>query len=79
MLYVSSVLLLVSIPLMAMKKKAGWYIATSTALATAFVSIQGFLVRNSTEWPQGGMLSLLLFVILLLPVFKKFFIEEGEW
>jgi len=79
MLYVSSVLLLVSIPLMAMKKKAGWYIATSTALATAFVSIQGFLVRNSTEWLQGGILSLLLFVILLLPVFKKFFIEEGEW
>ncbi len=79
MLYVSSVLLIVAIPLMAMKKKAGWYIATSTALATAFVSVQGFIVRNSMEWLQGGMLSLLLFVILILPFFKKFFIEEGEW
>ncbi len=80
MLYVSSVLLIVAIPLMAMKKKAGWYIATSTALATAFVSVQGFVVRNSMEWLQGGMLSLLLFVVLMLPVFKKFFLAEGdEW
>jgi hypothetical protein len=75
LLYISSVLLIVSIPLMAMKKKVGWYIATSTALATAFVSIQGFFVRNSTEWLQGGMLS----AILIAPPFKKFFIEEGEW
>ena len=79
LLYVSSVLLLIAIPLMAMKNKAGWYIATSTALATAVVSIQGFIVRHSMEWLQGGMLSLLLLVILLIPVFKNFFIEEGEW
>ncbi len=79
MLYISSALLIISIPLMAMKKKAGWYIATSTALATAFVSVQGFFVRHSTEWLQGGMLSALLFVILIIPVFKNFFIEEGEW
>jgi len=79
LLYISSVLLIVSIPLMAMKKKVGWYIATSTALATAFVSIQGFFVRNSTEWLQGGMLSALLFIILIAPPFKKFFIEKGEW
>ncbi len=78
LLYVSSVLLLVAIPLVAMKKKAGWYIATSTALATAFVSFQGYFVRHSMEWMQGGMLSLLLFVILILPVFKKHLIEEGE-
>ena len=78
LLYIASVLLIIAIPLMAMKKKAGWYIATSTALATAFVSIQGFFVRNSTEWLQGGILSFLLFVVLMLPVFKQFLIEEGE-
>ena len=78
LLYVSSVLLIIAIPLMAMKKKSGWYIATSTALATAVVSFQGFFVRHSTEWLQGGLLSLLLFVVLLLPIFKKFLIEEGD-
>jgi len=78
MLYVSSVLLIAAIPLMAMKKKVGWYIASSTALATAFVSIQGFVVRDSMEWLQGGMLSLVLFAILNIPVFKQFLIKEGE-
>ena len=79
MLYVSSVLLLISIPLMAMKKKSGWYIATSTALGTAIVSFQGFFVRHSMEWLQGGMLSLILFIILMIPVFRQFLIEEGDW
>ena len=79
MLYVSSVLLLISIPLMAMKKKSGWYIATSTALGTAIVSFQGFFVRHSMEWMQGGMLSLILFIILMIPVFRQFLIEEGDW
>jgi len=27
---------------------------------------------------QGGMLSLLLFIILLIPAFKQFLIEEDE-
>lgn len=79
LLYISSVLLIVSIPLMAMKKKAGWYIATGTALATAVVSFQGFVVRHSTEWMQGGVLSAILLAILLIPAFKNFFIEKGEW
>ena len=72
LLYVASVLLIVSIPLLAMKNKAGWYIATTAALATAVVSFQGFIVRSSTEWLQGGILSALLLVILLIPAFKSF-------
>ena len=78
LLYIASVLLVVSIPLMAMKKKSGWYIATATALATAVVSFQGFVVRGSTEWLQGGMLSTFLLAILLIPAFKQFLIEKGE-
>lgn len=76
LLYVATVLLIVSIPFMAMKKKAGWYIATSTALATAVVSIQGFVVRGSMEWLQGGALSAVLLAILLIPMFKKHLIAE---
>ena len=78
LLYISSVLLIISIPLMAMKKKAGWYLATGTTLATAIVSFQGFFVRHSTEWLQGGMLSAVLLGILLVPVFKQFLIEKGD-
>lgn len=79
LLYISSVLLIVSIPLLAMKNKTGWYIATITALATAVVSFQGFVVRHSTEWMQGGVLSTILLAILLIPAFKNLFIEKGEW
>lgn len=78
LLYIASVLLIVSIPLMAMKNKIGWYMATATALATAVVSIQGFIVRHSTEWLQGGLLSAVLLGILLVPAFKNLLIEKGE-
>ncbi len=78
LLYIASALLIVSIPLMAMKNKAGWYIATTAALATAVVSFQGFIVRHSTEWLQGGMLSAVLLAVLLIPAFKQFLIEKGE-
>ena len=78
LLYVASVLLIVSIPLLAMKNKTGWYMATTAALATAVVSFQGFIVRSSTEWLQGGILSLGLLAILLIPAFKNLLIEKGE-
>lgn len=78
LLYIASALLIVSIPLMAMKNKAGWYIATTAALATAVVSFQGFIVRHSTEWLQGGMLSAVLLAVLLIPAFKQFLLEKGD-
>ncbi|GAB1471639.1 hypothetical protein MASR2M66_25170 [Chloroflexota bacterium] len=78
LLYIASVLLIVSIPLMAMKNKVGWYMATASALATAVVSFQGFVVRSSTEWLQGGLLSSVLLVVLLIPAFKNLLIEKGE-
>jgi hypothetical protein len=79
LLYMSSVALILSIPFLALKKKIGWYIATSSALATAVVSFQGFLVRSSTEWLQGAMLSTVLLIILLIPTFKNMVLPKGEW
>jgi hypothetical protein len=78
LLYIASVLLIISIPMLAMKNKTGWYLATTAALATAVVSFQGFVVRSSTEWLQGGILSLGLLAILLIPAFKNLLIEKGE-
>jgi hypothetical protein len=42
------------------------------------VRFQGFVVRNSFEWLQGGILSAGLFAILLIPAFKNLLIEQGE-
>ena len=76
--YVASFLMILSIPFMVMRKKFGYFMAISATLASAFVSFDGFLVRDSFEWLVGGFMSLALFVVLILPVFKQFLVEEDD-
>ncbi len=42
-------------------------------LGTAAVNDQGFIVRHSHEWLQGGFLSTALLIVLLIPVLKRMF------
>jgi len=74
--YAASFLMVIAIPFLAMKKKVGYYIVLATALATALIGFDGFLVRDSKEWLIGGVMSAVLFVMFLLPIFKQFFVEE---
>ena len=74
--YASSFLMVLAIPFLAMKKKIGYYIVLATSLATALIGFDGYIVRHSFEWMVGGLMSLALFVMFLLPFFKQFFIEE---
>lgn len=74
--YASSYLMILAIPFLAMKKKIGYYTVLATALATGLIGIDGYIVRHSFEWMVGGIMSLALFAMFLLPVFKNFFIEE---
>ncbi len=76
--YVSTAMIMLAIPFMAMRKKIGWYMAATASLATAAVSYQGFLVRNSHEWLQGGFLSTALLIVLLIPVFRRMFFPEEK-
>ncbi len=76
--YVSSFLMIIAIPFLAMKKKFGYYTVLTTALATALIGFDGYFVRNSFEWLVGGLLSLALFALFLLPVFKRMFVDEDE-
>ncbi len=75
--YASSYLMIIAIPFLAMKKKFGYYTVLATALATALIGFDGYFVRNSFEWMVGGLMSLALLGVFLLPVFKKFFVEEA--
>jgi len=75
-LYLASILMVLAIPFMAVKKPVGWYIATSAAIATAAASFQGFFVRNSFEWGVGGAMSAALLVMLIVPLFRKMFVAE---
>ncbi len=76
--YLSSYLMILAIPFLAMRKKFGYYTILGTALATALIGFQGYIVRHSFEWAVGGLLSLALFALFLIPVFKNMFIEEEE-
>ena len=76
--YASSYLMIIAIPFLAMKKKFGYYIVLTTALATALIGFDGYFVRSSFEWFIGGVMSLALFIMFLLPIFKNVFIEKEE-
>ena len=76
--YASSYLMIIAIPFLAMKKKFGYYTVLFTALATALIGFDGYFVRSSFEWFVGGVMSLALFVMFLLPIFKNVFIEKEE-
>ncbi len=77
--YASSYLMVLAIPFLAMRKKIGYYIVSSTALATALIGFNGYVVRDSFEWAVGGFMSLALLVIFNLPIFKPFFLKEEDF
>ena len=77
--YASSYLMVIAIPFLAMKKKIGYYIVSSTALATALIGFNGYIVRDSFEWAVGGVMSLILLVIFNLPIFKPFYLKEEDF
>lgn len=74
--YAASYLMVLAIPFLAMKKKFGYYMVLTTALATALIGFDGYFVRNSFEWFIGGVMSLALFIMFLLPIFKNLFVEK---
>ena len=76
--YASSYLMVIAIPFLAMKKKFGYYTVLFTALATALIGFDGYFVRSSFEWFVGGVMSLALFVMFLLPIFRDVFLEKEE-
>jgi len=76
--YIASFMMVLAIPFLAMKKKAGYYIVSTAALATALIGFNGFIVRDSKEWLIGGVMSAILLIMFQLPIFKQFFVEKAE-
>ena len=76
--YLSSALMVISIPFLALKKKIGYYMVLTTALATALIGLDGYIVRHSFEWLVGGIMSFALFIIFQIPVFKPFYLKPED-
>lgn len=70
--WIATLLLLLSIPLLAMKKRAGWWIALTAGFAVLLVDAWTQIVRTRTlDYLIGALLAAGLLLFLLLPRFKE--------
>lgn len=73
------VMLIVAIPLLAMRKKSGWWLALIAALSILAIDAPAQLIRTSTlDYLYGSVLALGLLLFLLIPNFKQRLIGEEE-
>ncbi len=71
--YAASYLMVLSVPFLWMRNKFGYYTVMTVSLATGLIGFNGYWVRHSFEWGVGGTMSMLLFTMFLIPVFRKQF------
>ena len=76
--YLASYLIIFMIPFVFLRKKWAYNALLMAALFSAVATYWNALVRGSFEWVIGGTMSLGLLILLLLPVFKQFLVEEDK-
>src|SRR5690554_3904623 len=69
--------LIVSIPLLIMRRRAGWYVAVVAALAILLIDAPTQIIRtNTNDYLYGSLLAIGLLLWLLLPAFRERLIGE---
>ncbi len=80
--WIATTLLMISIPLLAMRKESGWWLALIAALSALLVDLPTQLVRMKTlDYLYGSLLAAGLLVFLLLPAFRGRLVhatDDGE-
>jgi hypothetical protein len=75
--WIATLLLFASIPLLAIRKYAGWLLALIAASSVLLIDTFTQLIRTRTlDYLYGSILAAAVLVFLLLPAFKKRLIEE---
>ena len=75
--WIAVIMLFISIPLLAMHKPAGWWLALIAALSIIVIDIPTQIVRTKTlDYMVGALLALGLLKCLLIPDFKELLIGE---
>jgi len=76
--WVSALLLFISIPLLAMKKKVGWWLAVIPAITILMINIPTQFVRTKTlDYLYGSLLAMGVLFFTLTPYFKQYLLDEG--
>src|SRR5690606_8258013 len=66
--WITTVMMIIAIPLIAMRKKSGWWLALISALATLAIDAPTQIIRTATfDYLYGSLLSLGILFFLYLP------------
>jgi len=78
--WVAALLLFISIPLLAMKKKAGWWLAVIPAITILMINVPTQFIRTKTlDYLYGSLLALGVLFFTMIPYFKKHLLaDESE-
>jgi len=75
--WIGVLMLLISIPLLAMRKRSGWWLAFIAALSILLIDAPTQILRTRTlDYLYGSLLSIALIVFLSIPAFKKRLIAD---
>lgn len=76
--YIASYLMILMVPFVFLRKKWAYNTLLMATVLSASATFWNYFVRGSFEWVVGGMMSVGLLVILLIPVFKQFLVEDTQ-
>ncbi len=69
--------LIIAIPLLAMRRRAGWYLALIAALSILLIDAPSQLIRTSTlDYLYGSLLAIALLLWLLIPAFRRRLVQD---
>lgn len=77
--WVAFILLVISIPLLAVGMKRGWWLALIAAVSILLINIPTQFIRTSTlDYLYGALIAAALLVFLGLPTFRRQLLDEGS-
>lgn len=70
--WIATVMLLVSIPLLAARRPAGWWLAVIASLSVLLVDVPTQVIRTKTfDYLYGALLAAALLITLMVPAFRR--------
>jgi len=77
--WIATVMLIVAIPLLALRKRSGWWLAMIASLSVFLVDAPTQIVRTKTfDYLYGAILAAASLLFLMLPSFKRTLVGEHE-
>ncbi len=77
--WVAVILLFLAIPLLAVGKRQGWWMAVIASIAILAINIPTQFIRTKTlDYLYGALLAMGLLIFLFVPFFKKHLLVENE-